>query len=414
VAGYAYDNGGTRIAALRAKTFVGVELEETLYVDPSFEIRNGEYTTYIHDAKGRLARMIPQDEDPVSKITWLHADHLGSTSLVTSNAGAFVEETKYLPYGAVQSTHRPDDGLPYEPYGFTGKEAEPDFGILYFGARYYNSHLARWLSPDPLFLHVTSESAEKDQNLYCYVDNKPILFTDKYGFVKDGDAQVRTEKAIAKSRGYTYDEYQRRKYNQSIKALPYIGAAVGATVLLVYTTYVVVPKIVLFAAPLLQQTAQRCQPVLDKTNKVVSPANRPAVTQQVRNTVETIDQLASNPSVQQVVERFGENDLILGLNPNGALKQWAQKLGGKTFAEFETIGKNFVTQIRQAMQKATTIRFNLNGVDVTKANGLINEYGEPLRNNYTNFELFIIKNTPEFLNKTRFYIDNKEVPSPFK
>ncbi len=181
VAGYAYDNGGTRIAALRAKTFVGVELEETLYIDPSFELRNGEYTTYIHDSKGRLARLLPIDDNIISKITWLHADHLGSTSVVTSDDGTFIEETKYLPYGAVQSTYRPDLGLPYEPYGFTGKEPEPDFGILYFGARYYNPHLARWLSPDPLFLHVTSETAEKDQNLYCYASNDPVGKIDSNG-----------------------------------------------------------------------------------------------------------------------------------------------------------------------------------------------------------------------------------------
>ena len=183
VAGYAYDNGGTRIAALRAGNSSGMEFEETLYIDPTFEIRNGEHTTYVHDSKGRLARLLPIDDNIISKITWLHADHLGSTSVVTSDDGTFIEETKYLPYGAVQSTHRPSLGLPYEPYGFTGKEPEPDFGILYFGARYYNPHLARWLSPDPLFLHVTSKSAEKDQNLYCYASNDPLNYTDLAGML---------------------------------------------------------------------------------------------------------------------------------------------------------------------------------------------------------------------------------------
>ncbi|MBU1566582.1 MAG: hypothetical protein KJ630_13260, partial [Proteobacteria bacterium] len=64
---------------------------------------------------------------------------------------------------------------------FTGKEYEKDLGIMYFGARYYNPHTTRWLSPDPLYLVVTAKNAESDQNIYQYAGNNPYAIVDKNG-----------------------------------------------------------------------------------------------------------------------------------------------------------------------------------------------------------------------------------------
>ncbi|MBU1379798.1 RHS repeat-associated core domain-containing protein, partial [Myxococcota bacterium] len=68
-----------------------------------------------------------------------------------------------------------------DPYGFTGKELEVDLGIMYFGARWYNPQLGRWLSPDPLYLVSTAKNAEKDQNIYHYAGNNPWKFIDPDG-----------------------------------------------------------------------------------------------------------------------------------------------------------------------------------------------------------------------------------------
>ena len=35
-------------------------------------------------------------------------------------------------------------------YKFTGKEQDPETGLYYFGARYYNAWSGRWMSVDPL------------------------------------------------------------------------------------------------------------------------------------------------------------------------------------------------------------------------------------------------------------------------
>ncbi len=113
---------------------------------------------------------------------------------------------------------------------------------------------------------------------------------------------------------------------------------------------------------------------------------------------------------------FGASDLVLGLNRNGALKTWAARYGGNTYDAFTAnlpSGLGFPGQIRHAMDRAKKIRFNLDGVDVSRASGELNEFGEPFSGNYTNYELFLIKTTPEYLEKAAFYRSGQRVPSPF-
>ncbi len=70
------------------------------------------------------------------------------------------------------------------PYKFTGKVADtdrsvskmdPETGLYYFGALYYNPHISLWMSVDPL--------AEKYPSIspYAYVANDPIMFIDPDG-----------------------------------------------------------------------------------------------------------------------------------------------------------------------------------------------------------------------------------------
>jgi len=65
------------------------------------------------------------------------------------------------------------------------------------------------------------------------------------------------------------------------------------------------------------------------------------------------------------------------------------------------------------MRQSDNIRFNLDGVDTTKLSGEINRMtGEPL-NGYTNYELWLVKQNPDYLSKTTFYKNGQVVPPPF-
>jgi uncharacterized protein RhaS with RHS repeats len=51
-------------------------------------------------------------------------------------------------------------------------------GLHYFGKRYLNTHLGRWISPDPLAIHAPGEA---DLNLYAYVSGHVLKSVDPLG-----------------------------------------------------------------------------------------------------------------------------------------------------------------------------------------------------------------------------------------
>jgi RHS repeat-associated protein len=73
-------------------------------------------------------------------------------------------------------------------YQYNGKELNTDFGLnLYdYGARWYDSAIARWTSVDPLAEQYYAYSS------YNYVLNNPVMFIDPDGrLVINGDETVR-------------------------------------------------------------------------------------------------------------------------------------------------------------------------------------------------------------------------------
>jgi RHS repeat-associated protein len=117
---------------------------------------------------------------------YYHPDMLHTASVVTDDDGAQVERRNYLPFGAPEA----DTSLaPYatyrEPYGFTGKEHDDDFGLQYYGARYLVPALGRWLSADPLYLLNPERAHDEinELNLYSYCAGHPLSAYDPTGNV---------------------------------------------------------------------------------------------------------------------------------------------------------------------------------------------------------------------------------------
>ena len=124
----------------------------TAYFGNEFELSGGTWTKYLGPAK-RVAALT----------TWLHGDHLGTIRLITNAAGAQAERANYSAYG-VQSP-----GLS-QSKGYIGEKFDPETGLQYLHARFYNPAIGRFLTPD------TFNPADPGvgTNRYAYSFDDPI------------------------------------------------------------------------------------------------------------------------------------------------------------------------------------------------------------------------------------------------
>jgi RHS repeat-associated protein len=62
---------------------------------------------------------------------------------------------------------------------FTGKELDPETGLYYYGGRYYDPEISRFVSPDPFVAEVYDP---QNLNRYSYVLNDPVNYIDPSGY----------------------------------------------------------------------------------------------------------------------------------------------------------------------------------------------------------------------------------------
>jgi RHS repeat-associated protein len=105
---------------------------------------------------------------------FIHADHLGSTSLTTDISGTVAAETRYLPYGE----ERWITGTLVTDFTFTGQRAERGFGLMDYNARYYDPWLGRFVSADSLVPEYTNPQS---LNRYTYAYNNPLRYNHPPG-----------------------------------------------------------------------------------------------------------------------------------------------------------------------------------------------------------------------------------------
>jgi RHS repeat-associated protein len=108
-----------------------------------------------------------------------HFDHLGSTNLLSDAKGQAIYEEVQHPFG----TQWLRAGAASAGYRFSGKSYDDELGLYYFGTRYYDPLLARWLSPDRHFIEHENNFVERAQegDPYSYVRNNPLSLMDPDG-----------------------------------------------------------------------------------------------------------------------------------------------------------------------------------------------------------------------------------------
>ncbi len=135
------------------------------------------WRNYYYAAGGqRIAMRVRTNSTNV--VYYLHADHLGSTSLATDASGTVVGRQWYDPYGG----ERASSGALSTDRLYTGQRWDAALGLYDYCARWYDPSLGRFVSADTV---VPNPGNPQDLNRYSYVRNNALRFVDPTGYFSD-------------------------------------------------------------------------------------------------------------------------------------------------------------------------------------------------------------------------------------
>ncbi|OGP72778.1 MAG: hypothetical protein A2V86_08725 [Deltaproteobacteria bacterium RBG_16_49_23] len=119
------------------------------------------------------------------KVYYYHSDPAGTPQSMTDASGSVVWRGDYKPFGEEYQV----TGFPENDKKFIGKEKDEETGLYYFGARYMEARIGRFVSPDPVGA-VNPKTGTINQivihdpqrlNYYAYGLNNPYKYVDAHG-----------------------------------------------------------------------------------------------------------------------------------------------------------------------------------------------------------------------------------------
>lgn len=119
----------------------------------ALELKNEVYIP-IHDFQGSVRCLIDMKTKEIAEFY---------------RYSAFGEEEIFGAYGK-----RLQHSEVENPWRYSSKRQDAQTGLIFFGKRYYDPSIGRWITPDPLLFY-------DNPNLYAYVQNNPISKYDLYG-----------------------------------------------------------------------------------------------------------------------------------------------------------------------------------------------------------------------------------------
>jgi len=214
---FTYDRAGNRLTKQQGQVLQVYEYDDLDRLTASSI--DGARTTYCYDAFNR--RVSLSTEEAVSNFIYLHEnevglcnadgaikelrllgegfgaeigatvaieclgtvyvpihDHRGNIKIVTDLSGQITEWYRYSAFGEEEVFNEVNlPKIPFNPWRFSSKRVDGATGFVFFGLRYYDPEIGRWLTQDPLGLKA-------GPNLYAYVRNASLTHFDLYGLVE--------------------------------------------------------------------------------------------------------------------------------------------------------------------------------------------------------------------------------------
>ena len=123
-------------------------------------------------------------------ITYFHNDLAGSPMVATNASGQVIWREDYRPYGerllntlaVCESATNPLPEACKNKTWFTSRRQDPETGLVYMGARFYDPVAGRFISQDPV--HFVEDNVHSF-NRYAYANNNPYKFKDPTGNVAE-------------------------------------------------------------------------------------------------------------------------------------------------------------------------------------------------------------------------------------
>lgn len=139
--------------------------------------QGGSYvlTATATDSNGTSTTSAPVTIETTDGVTYLHHDLAGSPLAATDSQGNILWKEHYQPYGGRVVNAPAEAG---NRIAFHGKVLDQDTGLSYFGARYYDPTLGRFMGVDPVGF---AESNPQSFNRYAYGNNNPYRYADPNG-----------------------------------------------------------------------------------------------------------------------------------------------------------------------------------------------------------------------------------------